>query len=45
MKGLINIYYSLFILFALTASEVFSQESATGHIIAEIIPVFTATET
>ena len=45
MKRLINIYYSLLILFALTASEAFSQVSATGHIIAEIIPVLTATET
>ena len=45
MKSLFNINFSLLISFALTATEAFAQVSATGHVIAEIIPVFTATET
>ena len=45
MKRLINFYYSLLILFAFNTYEALSQVSATGHVIAEIIPVFTATET
>ena len=45
MKRLFKINFSLLILFALTATEAFAQVSATGHVIAEIIPVFTATET
>jgi len=45
MKRLFKINFSLLILFALTATQAFAQVSATGHVIAEIIPVFTATET
>ena len=45
MKRLFQINISQLILFALTATEAFAQVSATGHVIAEIIPVFTATET
>ena len=45
MKRLFKINFSLLILFALTATEAFAQVSANGHVIAEIIPVFTATET
>ncbi|MBP1667259.1 MAG: hypothetical protein H6Q23_2119 [Bacteroidetes bacterium] len=45
MKRLFKINFSLLILFAFTATEAFAQVSATGHVIAEIIPVFTATET
>jgi hypothetical protein len=45
MKRLLKICYSLLILFAFTTIEALAQVSATGHIVAEIIPVFTATET
>ena len=45
MKSLFNINFSLLILLAFSATEAFAQVSATGHVIAEIIPVFTATET
>ncbi|MCJ7449731.1 MAG: DUF4402 domain-containing protein [Bacteroidales bacterium] len=49
MMRLYRIYYSLIFLFVLTGTEVFAQvtppASATGHVIAEIIPVFSASET
>ncbi len=45
MKRLNSIFFSLLVLSALNAYEVHSQVSATGHVIAEIVPVFTATET
>ena len=44
MKRLLKICYSLLVLFAFTTIEALAQVSATGHIVAEIIPVFTATE-
>jgi len=45
MKRLLRNYLSLLILFMCAVADVFPQTSATGHVIAEIIPVFTATET
>lgn len=46
---LYRIYYTLLFLFVLTGTGVFAQvtppASATGHVIAEIIPVFSASET
>ncbi len=45
MMRLLRIYLSLLILFIYAGADALSQASATGHIVAEIIPVFTATET
>lgn len=49
MKGLTKLFYSLVCLFLMTGGRLFSQATppatATGHILAEIIPVFAATET
>jgi len=49
MKRRYIFYYSLLFLFVFTRFEVIAQVttsvSATGHVVAEIVPVFTATET
>jgi len=49
MTRLYKFYFSLFLLLVFTGIGVFAQvttpASATGHVIAEIIPVFSASET
>ncbi|NLA49638.1 MAG: DUF4402 domain-containing protein [Bacteroidales bacterium] len=44
MKMFLRVYINLLILFLIAGPVAFSQSSATGHITAEIIPIFTATE-